>query len=107
MWTVVLGGFTMSRTWVQLWYNEFKEDQEDVNDVAHPKDINDENIEAVNKMFLINRRINFREAVDDIAISFGSCQARFTDILGMKCAAAKIVSKPLNFEKKQRHKDKA
>ena len=38
-------------------------------------------------------------------LSFGSCQAIFTDILGMKCAAAKIVPKLLNFEQKQRRMD--
>ena len=36
---------------------------------------------------------------------FGSCQASFTNVLGMKCAAAKIVPKLLNFEKKQSRTD--
>ena len=36
---------------------------------------------------------------------FGSCQAIFTDVLGMKCAAAKIVPKLLNFEQKQHRMD--
>ena len=38
-------------------------------------------------------------------ISFGSCQAIFTDVLGMKSAAAKIVSKLLNLKQKQRLMD--
>ena len=35
--------------------------------------------------------------MDDGGISFGSCQAIFTDVLGMKRAAAKIITKFLNF----------
>ena len=42
---------------------------------------------------------------DDVKISFGSYQAILTDVLGMKRAVAKIVSKLLNFEKKQRRMD--
>ena len=35
-------------------------------------------------MILDNCRITISEVVDDIGISFGSCQAIFTDVLGMK-----------------------
>ena len=49
----------------------------------------DENLEAVKKMILNNRRITIRELADD----GGICQAIFMDVLGMKRAAAKIVSK--------------
>ena len=35
-------------------------------------------------------------------MTFGSCQAIFTDVLGMKRGAAKIVPKLQNFEQKQR-----
>ena len=65
----------------------------------------DENTEAVKKMILDNRRIIIREVADDVAISFGSCQAIFTDVLGMKRAAAKIVLKLQNFEQNERHMD--
>ena len=61
------------------------------------KSTTDENIEAVKKMILDNRRIDIREVADDVGISFGSCQAIFTSVLGMKCAAAQIVPKLLNF----------
>ena len=53
------------------------------------------------KMILDNRRITIREAADNVGISFGSWQATFTDVLGMKRAAAKIVLKLQNFEQKQ------
>ena len=53
------------------------------------------------KLILGNRRMIIREVADDVAKSFGSCQAIFTDVLGMKRAAAKIVPKLLNFEQKQ------
>ena len=36
MLTKAFGESTMSRTQVQLWYNQFKESREDVNDVARP-----------------------------------------------------------------------
>ena len=87
-----------------MWYNRFKEGREDVNDDARPgrptTSATDENIEAVTKMILDNCRITAREVAADSGISFGSCQAIFTDILGMKRAAVKIVSKLLNFEQK-------
>ena len=40
-----------------------------------------------------------------LAISLDSCEAIFTDALGMKHAAAKIPPKLLNFKQKQHRKD--
>ena len=66
----------------------------------------DENFDAVKKMILdYPRRITIREVADDVGISFGSCQAIFMNVFGMKRAASKIVSKLLNFEQKQRRMD--
>ena len=88
-----------------MWYNRFIEGREDVNDDARPgrprTSTTDEDIEAVKKMIFNNLRITITEVADDVAISFGSCQAYLTDVLGMKRAAAKIVLKLLNFEQKQ------
>ena len=53
----------------------------------------------------MNRRISIREVADDVGISFGSCQAIFQDVLGMKREAAKVVPKLLYFEQKQRRMD--
>ena len=73
----MLGESTMRRTQVQLWYNRFKEGQDNVNDDVRPARPNtsttDENIEAVKKMILYNRRITIRDVADDVGISFGSC----------------------------------
>ena len=46
-------------------------------------------------MILDNRQItmSIREVANDVGILFGSCQAIFTDVLGMKSVAAKIVQK--------------
>ena len=103
------GESTMSRTQVQLRYNRLKEGRENVNDNARPgrpsTSTTDENIEPMKKMILDKRRITVREVADDVGISFGSCQAIITDVLGMKRAASKIVSKLLNFEQKQRRMD--
>ena len=91
-----------SRTQVQLWCNRFKESREDLNDDARPgrpsTSATDENIEAVKKMILDNRRITIREVIDDVGISFVLCQAIFTDVLGVKRASAKIAPKLQNFE---------
>ena len=56
-------------------------------------------------MILDNRRITNREVADDVGISFGSCQEIFTDVLGLKRAAAEIAPKLLNLEQKQRRMD--
>ena len=44
-------------------------------------------------MIFDNLQITIREVTNDVGISFGSCQAIFTDVLGMKRAAAKIIPK--------------
>ena len=89
--TVAFGLSTISRTEVQLWYNRFEEGRASQQPLK--------TIEAVKKMILDNRGITVREVTDDVGILFGSRQAIFTDVLGMKHAAAKW----LNFEQKQRH----
>ena len=57
---MAFGDSTMSRTQVQLECNWFKEGQEDVNNDARPgrpsTSTTDENLEAVKKMILDNRR---------------------------------------------------
>ena len=99
----------MSRTQVQLQYNRFKEGREYVNDdtrLGRPSTCTTvENIEAVKKMFQDNRRITIREVTHDTGISFGSCQAIFTDILCIKRASPKIIKKLLNIVQKQRRMD--
>ena len=93
---MAFGEPTMSRTQVQLRYNRFKEGRKDVNDEDRQStSTTDENIEALKKIILYNRPITIREVSDDVDISFGSCQAIFTDILGMKRAKVKIVLKLL------------
>ena len=87
----------ISRTQDQLWYNRLKEGQEEVNYDACPArpstSTTNENIEAMKKMILKNRRITIREVADDVGISFGSCQAIFMDVLDMKRTATEIVPK--------------
>ena len=108
---VAFGQTTKSRTQVQLWYNQFKRGQEDINDNAYPgcptTSTTNVNIETVKKMILDThyQRIAIREVADDVGISFSSCQAIFTDLLGMKNAAAEIVPKLLNFKQKYHCKD--
>ena len=65
----------MSRTQVQLLYNRFKEGREDLNDdvrLSRPSmSTTDENIEALKKTILDNRRITIRDVPDDVGILFG------------------------------------
>ena len=83
MLTVAFGESSMNRTQVQLWHKQFKEGRDDANDDARPglpsTSTKVENIEAVTKMILNNNAVG---------ISFGSCQAILTNVLGMKRAAA-------------------
>ena len=86
---MAFGESAMSRTQFKLWYNRFKKDREDVNYDAHPGrpslSTTDGNIiKTVKKTILNNRRITIKEVGHDVGISFGSCQAIFTDVLGMK-----------------------
>ena len=94
--TVTFGASTISRTQVQLWFNKFKEGREDDNNYACPgrssTSATDENIEAVKKMGANNCRITIREIADGVAILFGSCQAIFTNMLGINHVTAKIVT---------------
>ena len=102
MLTVAFGKSTMSRTLVQLWYNRFRQSREDVNDDARPGRPStltiDENIKALKKIILDNRRNTIREVADNVDISYDSCQAIITNVLGIKGATAKIVIKLQNFE---------
>ena len=84
MMTVTSGESTMIRIQVQFWYNLFKESREHVNydaDLGRSStSTTDENIETVKKIILDNLRITVRVVVDDVGISFVSCQAIFTDV---------------------------
>ena len=87
----------MGRTQFQFWNNRFKEGREFVNDNGRPDRPSistiDENIKAMKKIILNNHRIIIRMVADDVSISFGSCQAIFTDVLGIKRAAVKVLNK--------------
>ena len=64
MLTVAFGESTMSRTQVQLWYNQ-------------STSTTAEYIEAVKQIIVDNHRITIREVADDVGISFGSWQTDF------------------------------
>ena len=57
------------------------------------------------KIILDNHRITIRKVAYDVGISFGSCQAIFTNVLGMERAAAKILPTLLTFQQKQHRMD--
>ena len=91
MLTKAYGESAMSKTRVYEWYKRFQDGREDVEDD-----------EKVKEMVINDRRIT-----DDVGISIGSCHEIFSNVLGMKRAAAKFVPKLLNFEEKQRRMEVA
>ena len=56
-------------------------------------------------MILDYHQITIRDDVDDVDLSFGTWQAIFANILGMKRVVAWIILKLINFKQKQRHTD--
>lgn len=99
------GNNTMSQPRVYEWYKRFQEGREDIEDDARSgrpsSSTNDENVKKIKAIVLANRRITIREAAEEIGISYGSCEAIFTNVLNMKRVAAKFVPKLLNFQQKQ------
>lgn len=57
------------------------------------------NVENVKKIIMDNCQITIRQVADDVDISFGSCQAIFSDVLGPIHVTAKFVMKFLNFNR--------
>ncbi|KYQ55784.1 hypothetical protein ALC60_02906 [Trachymyrmex zeteki] len=105
MLTVAYGESTLSKKNVYKWYKLFQEGRENVNDEPRSgrpsTSKTDENVQEVKEIVLKNRRITIREIVDDLNISFGSCQSILTDVLGMTRVSAKFVPKLLNLDQKQ------
>ncbi|KYQ49655.1 hypothetical protein ALC60_11269 [Trachymyrmex zeteki] len=98
---VAYGESTLSKKNVYKWYKLFQEGRENVNDEPRSgrpsTSKTDENVQEVKEIVLKNRRITIREIVDDLNISFGSCQSILTDVLGMtrvsaKCTCAHVVT---------------
>ncbi|XP_018360609.1 PREDICTED: putative uncharacterized protein FLJ37770 [Trachymyrmex cornetzi] len=98
-------GDTMSQARAYEWYKRFKEGRENVNDDAKSgrpsTSCNDEHVKKVKEIVLANRRITIREVAEELRILYGSCEAIFINILGMKRVAAKFIPKILNFQQKQ------
>ena len=94
---VAYGECTVNQKSFYKWYKLFTEGREEVNDDAYPgrpsTSTTNENTEAVKKIVMENRRITIREVAEDVGISVGSCHAIFSDILGLKRVAAKLVPK--------------
>ena len=96
---------SMNKKSIYKWQKRFQEGRENTEDNERPgrpsTSTTDENVEKVKKMIMDNRRITITEVADEVSISFGSCQAIFTDVLGIKRVAAKFVPKLLNFDQQQ------
>ncbi|XP_050528011.1 protein GVQW3-like [Daktulosphaira vitifoliae] len=106
MLTVAYGESALSKKNVYKWCKLFQDGREDANDEPRSgrpsTSTTDENVKAVKKIVLENRRITIREVAEDVGISVGSCHEVFSDILGMRRVSAKIVPKLLNFDQKNR-----
>ena len=81
------------------------EDREDINDDIRPgrprTSTIDENIKTVKKMAVDYLGITIRELAGEVDLLCASCQANFTDVLGMKREEVKVAQKLQNFEAKQ------
>ena len=65
-------------------------------------------MKTLKKIILDDSRTTIRDVADNVVILFGSCQAIFTDVLGMKrlfVSNPKIVPKCVNFEQKKHRMD--
>ena len=103
MFTKAYGESTISKTRVYEWYKRFQDGREDVEDDERPStSTTDEDVEKGKEMVMNDRRITIREVADDVSISIVSCHEMFSNVLRMRCVAAKFVPKLLNFEQKQR-----
>ena len=65
----------------------------------------DEIVKNVLGKLTANRRITIRVVAEEAGILYGSFEAIFTDVLGMRQVAAKFVLKLLNFQQKLHHKE--
>jgi len=85
--TVAYGKTVLSKTNVYKWYKLFQDGREDANDEPRSgrpsTSTTDENVQAVKKIVLENRRITIREVAEDVGISLGSCHEIFSNVLGM------------------------
>lgn len=106
MLTVAYGETVLSKKNVYKWYKLFQDGREDANDEPRSgrpsTSTTDENVQAVKKIVLENRRITIREVAEDVGISLGSCHEIFSNVLGMRRVSAKFVLKLLNFDQKNR-----
>ena len=106
MLTVAYSESALSKKNVYKWYKLFQNGREDANDEPRSErastSTTDENIEAVKKIVLENRRITIREVSEDFGMSIGSCHEIISGILGMRRVSAKFVPKLLNFDQKNR-----
>ena len=63
-------------------FSEGREDMNNAERAGRPSSsIADENIDEVQKIVLVNRRITVREVAEDLHISIGSCHLIFTNDL--------------------------
>ena len=104
--TVAYSESALSKKNVYKWYKLFQNGREDANDEPRSgrpsTSTTDENVEAVKKIVLENRRITIREVSEDVGMSVGSCHEIISGILGMGRVSAKFVPKLLNFDQKNR-----
>ena len=88
MLTIAFGDYTTSRTLAQLWYNRFKEGQDDVKDNSRrdrpSTSTTNETFKAVKEWISI--------IVESLL--YGPCQSIFTKAFGIQRAAATMKSKP-------------
>lgn len=98
------GNECLSKTQVYDWCSAFRNGREVVANLPHarrPKtSVTDENVSAVEKLILGDRRITVRYMAAQLGISIGSIEQIILERLGYRKISARWVPRLLNFEQK-------
>ena len=90
------------------WFKRFKEGRTSVKDNERPgrpsTSKTNETVARVREIIRNNRQLTIREVIEDVGISYDSCQEILTKELGMSRIAAKFVPRLLTDEQKQNRK---
>ncbi|VDK38577.1 unnamed protein product [Taenia asiatica] len=102
------GDHTLSKTRVFHWHKMFREGRERVEDEprsGRPSTSTDErHIAQVRNLVINNSGITIRDIIEQVPISFGSCQSILRNHLGLRRVPSQVTPKTLKFLQ-QRHRD--